>query len=102
MNVKIEIEAAQFPEKEYIIGFFVAVCRMQIFIRLLNSWHAACKYSAGFLIYGMPHANIQPAHPSETSTVYPYEKLTCFLHVNCFSLYPQVSFMQLCIINLLF
>jgi hypothetical protein len=26
MNVEIETEAAQFPEKEYINGIFVAVC----------------------------------------------------------------------------
>ncbi len=28
MNVEIEIEAAQFPEKEYMNRIFVAVCRI--------------------------------------------------------------------------
>ncbi len=36
MNVEIGTEAAQFPEKEYINGIFVAVCRqggMQLFTK---------------------------------------------------------------------
>jgi hypothetical protein len=37
MNVEIETEAAQFPEKEYINGIFVAVWMSEPFLYLLRS-----------------------------------------------------------------
>jgi hypothetical protein len=39
MNVEIRPEAAQFPEKEYINGIFLAVCTLSlcIFLRLRTS-----------------------------------------------------------------
>jgi hypothetical protein len=36
MNVEIGTEAAQFPEKEYINGIFVAVCNTSTYIRLFR------------------------------------------------------------------
>ncbi len=44
MNVKIGTEAAQFPEKQYINGIFVAVCYLfysYLLWSIYNGYHAS-------------------------------------------------------------
>ncbi len=48
MNVEIGTEAAQFSEKEYISGIFVAVCAVDLYVKVaqLSNWQLWAKKMA--------------------------------------------------------
>jgi hypothetical protein len=60
MNVKIGTEAAQFPEKEYINGIFLAVCAVLFTLRAklvlvyesnCHVGHPICTAQLGLLVF---------------------------------------------------